>query len=165
MSIQKINVGGQDVEIEDASARASITGLYDELMNMFGTAINTLEGRITTLENIEWVKLIDPTGNIEINQEFSEIRMIASVYGTENINYSFSCNYDSDIFHNSSTRNAEYFITGNPIPNNYGCKFKYTVSQDGKQYISVDSCYNGANTVDNVLEVWIKRKPVQSEPQ
>ncbi len=82
--------------------------------------------------------------------------MIASVYDTENITYSFSCNYNSNIFHNSTTRNAEYFITGNPIVNNYGCKFKYSVSEDGKQYISVDSCYNGANTVDSTLEVWIK---------
>ena len=158
MSIQKININGVDVEIEDVSARSLISEVYLQLEQL-APLINTLNDKVTTIENNKWVKLIDASGNIEINQEFSEIRMIASVYGTENINYSFSCNYDSSIFHNSSTRNAEYFITGNPIPNNYGCKFKYTVSQDGKQYISVDSCYNGANTVDNVLEVWIK-KPI-----
>ena len=156
MSIQKINVGGQDVEIEDASARNLITGVYDELMNMFGTSINTLNNKVTALENSEWVKLTDVSGNIEINQEFSEIRMIASVYDSSNIEYSFSCNYDSNIFHNSTNGRDVYFITGNPIVNNYGCKFKYTVSPDGKQFISVDSCYNGANTVDSVLEIWIK---------
>ena len=142
----------------------NVKKIYAIISESFMQLIPQLQGldtRITDLEkkSSDWVKLSDGSGNIEINQEFSEIRMIASVYGTENINYSFSCKYDSSIFHNSTTRNAEYFITGNPIANNYGCKFKYTVSADGKQYISVDSCYNGANTVDNVLEVWIKRKP------
>ena len=123
---------------------------------------NTLQNhalRIQHIEDSEWVKLNDVSGNIEINQEFSEIRMIASVYDSSNIEYSFSCNYDSNIFHNSTNGRDVHFITGNPIANNYGCKFKYTVSADGKQYISVDSCYNGANTVDCVLDVWIKRKP------
>ena len=132
-----------------------IESLLGELYNI----INIHETRIQTIENSEWVNLGSISGNIEINQEFSEIRMIASVYDSSNIEYSFSCNYDSNIFHNSTNGRDVYFITGNPIVNNYGCKFKYTVSADGKQYISVDSCYNGANTVDNVLEVWIKRKP------
>ena len=136
-----------------------VESLMSEVFNIIGIH----ETRIQTLENSEWVKLIDGSGNIEINQEFSEIRMIASVYDTENITYSFSCNYDSNIFHNSTTRNAEYFITGNPIVNNYGCKFKYTVSGDGKQYISVDSCYNGNNTVDSTLEVWIKTVPTGTQ--
>ena len=136
--------------------------IYDNVRSFLGqvmTAIQNHELRIQTIENSEWVKLSSGSGNIEINQEFSEIRMIASVYDTENITYSFSCNYDSNIFHNTTTRNAEYFITGNPTTNNYGCKFKYSVSQDGKQYISVDSCYNGNNTVDSVLKVWIKTVP------
>ncbi len=138
--------------------------LFQESIYYFSTKVvqneNNIanhETRIQTIEGSEWVNLGSISGNIEINQEFSEIRMIASVYDTENITYSFSCNYDSNIFHNSTTRSAEYFITGNPIVNNYGCKFKYSVSADGKQYISVDSCYNGANTVDCVLEVWIKQ--------
>ena len=136
----------------------------ENLMNAFGITIGDLETRVTTLEqNSEWVLLADGSGNVEINQEFSEIRMVASVYDTQNITYSFSCNYDSNIFHNSTTRNDEYFITGNPIVNNYGCKFKYSVSQDGKQYISVDSCYNGNNTVDSTLEVWIKTVPTGTQ--
>ena len=126
--------------------------IMSEAMNI----IDIHETRIQSIENSDWVNLGSISGSIEINQEFSEIRMIASVYDTENITYSFSCNYDSNIFHNSTTGSDEYFITGNPIVNNYGCKFKYSVSADGKQYISVDSCYNGANTVDCVLEVWIK---------
>ena len=134
--------------------------LYVEtLLGQLTNIINIHETRIQTIEDSVWVELNSGSGNIEINQEFSEIRMIASVYDTENITYSFSCNYDSNIFHNTTNRNAEYFITGNPIVNNYGCKFKYTVSGDGKQYISVDSCYNGANTVDCVLDVWIKTVP------
>ena len=141
----------------------NVKKIYAIISESFMQLIPQLQGldtRITDLEkSSDWVKLIDGSGNIEINQEFSEIRMIASVYDTSNIEYSFSCNYDSNIFHNSTNGRDVYFITGNPIANNYGCKFKYTVSADGKQYISVDSCYNGANTVDNVLEVWIKRKP------
>ena len=142
----------------------NVKKIYAIISESFMQLIPQLQGldtRITDLEkkSSDWVKLSDGSGNIEINQEFSEIRMIASVYDTSNIEYSFSCNYDSNIFHNSTNGRDVYFITGNPIANNYGCKFKYTVSADGKQYISVDSCYNGANTVDNVLEVWIKRKP------
>ena len=137
-----------------------IYGLISESFIQLMPQLQGLDMRITDLEkkSSDWVKLSDGSGNIEINQEFSEIRMIASVYDTANIEYSFSCNYDSNIFHNSTNGRDVHFITGNPIANNYGCKFKYRVT-DGKQYISVDSCYNGANTVDCVLEVWIKRKP------
>ena len=134
--------------------------LYIEnLLGQLDNIINNHETRIQHIETNEWVKLNSGSGNIEINQEFSEIKMIASVYDSSNIEYSFSCNYDSNIFHNSTNGRDVYFITGNPIANNYGCKFKYTVSGDGKQYISVDSCYNGNNTVDSVLDVWIKTIP------
>lgn len=165
MSIQKINIGGVDVEIEDVSARSAITNVFEQIDMAYGSAINTLNQKVEKLENSKWVKLNDASGNIEINQEFSEIRMIASVYDSSNTEYSFSCNYDSNIFHNSTNGRDVYFITGNPIANNYGCKFKYTVTADGKQYISVDSCYNGANTVDYILDVWIKIEPVETEPQ
>ncbi len=149
----------------------NVKKIYENVLSyvetLFTETADIIDSHETRLEDIEnnnnWVNLGSISGNIEINQEFSEIRMIASVYDTENINYSFTCNYDSNIFHNSTTGSNEYFITGNPIVNNYGCKFKYTVATDGKQYISVDSCYNGANTVDCVLEVWIK--PVQTGPQ
>ena len=129
---------------------------------LMGGITNTLQNHALRIQHIEesvWVKLNSDSGNIEINQEFSEIRMIASVYDSSNIEYSFSCNYNSNIFHNATNGRDVYFITGNPIANNYGCKFKYTVSADGKQYISVDSCYNGNNTVDCVLDVWIKTVP------
>ena len=140
--------------------------IYENVMTFLGQAMTTLgntiqnhELRIQHIEESEWVKLNSGSGNIEINQEFSEIKMIASVYDTSNIEFSFNCNYDANIFHNSINGRDVYFITGNPIANNYGCKFKYTVSADGKQHISVDSCYNGANTVDCVLDVWIKTVP------
>ena len=133
------------------------------LLGQLANIIQNHETRIHNIEDSEWLKLISGSGNIEINQEFSEIRMIARVYDTEYNIYSFSCNYDSNIFHNSTSGNDKYFITGNPIVNNYGCKFKYTVSADGKQYISVDSCYNGNNTVDCVLDVWIKTVPTGTQ--
>ena len=131
----------------------------ENLMSETFDIINMHELRIQQIEDNEWVKLNSVNGNIEINQEFTEIKMIASVYDSSNIEFSFNCNYDANIFHNSINGRDVYFITGNPIANNYGCKFKYTVSADGKQYISVDSCYNGANTVDCVLNVWIKTVP------
>ena len=144
--------------------------IYDNLMTFLGQVMTTLQNRIKNhelriqhIEDSEWVKLNSGSGNIEINQEFTEIKMIASVYDSSNIEYSFNCNYDSNIFHNSINGRDVYFITGNPIVNNYGCKFKYTVSADGKQYISVDSCYNGNNTVDCVLDVWIKTVPTGTQ--
>lgn len=144
----------------------NVKKIYENVMlyveNLMSAVIKTIQNhelRIQHIEDSEWAILSSGSGNIEINQEFSEIRMIASVYDSSNIEYSFSCNYDSNIFHNSTNGRDVYFITGNPIVNNYGCKFKYSVSADGKQYISVDSCYNGANTVDSVLEVWIKTVP------
>ena len=144
----------------------NVKKIYDNIMFLLEFKINSVwksfqnhELRIQHIEDSEWVKLNSGSGNIEINQEFTEIKMIASVYDSSNIEYSFNCNYDSNIFHNSPNGRDVYFITGNPITNNYGCKFKYTVSADGKQYLSVDSCYNGANTVDSVFEVWIKTVP------
>ena len=141
--------------------------IIKDTLEMFEQSINYLGNKIIELENksgSEWVEITSANGQeAEITQEFSEIRMLASVYDTQNIAYSFSCNYDSNIFHNSTTRNDEYFITGNPIANNYGCKFKYYVSGDGKQYITVDSCYNGNNTVDSTLKVWIKKVPTGTQ--
>ena len=138
--------------------------LYVEnLLAQLANLIDNHETRIQSIENSEWINLGSISGSIEINQEFSEIRMVASVYDSSNIEFSFSCNYDSNIFHNSINGRDVYFITGNPIANNYGCKFKYSVSEDGKQNISVDSCYNGANTVDCVLDVWIKTIPTGIE--
>ena len=141
----------------------NVMTILRQVMTTLGNTVQNHELRIQHLEDSDWVKLNSGSGNIEINQEFSEIRMIASVYDSSYIEYSFSCNYDNNIFHNSTNGRDVYFITGNPIVNNYGCKFKYTVSGDGKQYISVDSCYNGANNIDSVLDVWIK--PVQSGTQ
>ena len=141
----------------------NVMSYVEILLGQLANIIDTHETRIQQIEDSDWVKLNSGSGNIEINQDFTEIKMIARVYDTENITYSFSCNYDANIFHNSTTRNAEFFITGNPIANNYGCKFKYTVSADGKQYISVDSCYIGNNTVDSTLDVWIKTVPTGTQ--
>ena len=85
MSIQKINIGGADVEIEDVSAR---------------NLINTLDDRVTTLENSpggggsEWVELTTINGQVaEITQKFSEIRM-ACICDT-GVNYSVAYNFDN----------------------------------------------------------------------
>ena len=141
----------------------NVMSYVENLMSSVLIYVENHETRIQHIEESEWVNLGSISGDIEINQEFSEIKMIASVYDSSNIEYSFNCNYDNNIFHNSINGRDVYFITGNPIVNNYGCKFKYTVTADGKQYISVDSCYNGANTVDCVLDVWIKTVPTGTQ--
>ena len=148
------------------NAKRLSQSIMSYIQYLMGGIVNTLQNhalRIQHIEDSNWIKLADGSGNVEINQEFTEIKMIASVYDSSNVEYSFSCNYDSNIFHNSTNGRDVYFITGNPIVNNYGCKFKYTVSGDGKQYISVDSCYNGANTVDCILDVWIKTVPTGTQ--
>ena len=147
MSIQKINVGGEDVEIEDASARTSIT---------------SLNSRVASLENnssgggSEWVELT--TNNVqeaEITQEFSEIRMIC-ICDTD-INFSVTYNFDNSIFHNTINRQPKYLICGNPFDNNYGCMFKYSVTSEGKQYVSVHTCYSGPYKMNNyTFKAWIK---------
>ena len=146
MSIQKININGADVEIEDASAR---------------NLINTLDDRVTTLENSpggggsEWVELRTQYGEAKITQEFSEIRMLCIC--DDYMNYSFTCNYDISIFPNTGEK---YFICGNPKQGNYGCKFKYYVTGNGIKYVSLDNCFNGEGFGSGVFKVWIK--PVQA---
>ena len=145
MSIQKINIGGADVEIEDVSAR---------------NLINTLDDRVTTLENSpggggsEWVKLTTNNGEAEITQEFSEIRMLCI---SDIINYSVTYNFDNSIFHNKIGEQDKYFICGNPKQESYGCSFKYRVSSEGKQYVSVNNCFNGGGIIRNyTFKAWIK---------
>ena len=148
MSIQKINIGGVDVEIEDTSAR---------------NLINTLDDRVTTLENSqgggssEWVELTTHNGEAKITQEFSEIRMMCICDGY--MNYSITCNYDVSIFPNNALV-EKHFICGNPKQNSYGCQFKYYVTGNGIKYVSLDNCFNGEGFGNGVLKVWIK--PVQA---
>ena len=149
MSIQKINIGGADVEIEDASAR---------------NLINTLDDRVTTLENkpgdggsggSEWVELTTINGQAEITQKFSEIRMSCSC--DTDYNFSATYNFDNSIFHNTIGSGARYFICGNPIQNSYGCTFKYLVTFESKQYVSVENCFSGGRLMDNyTFKAWIK---------
>ena len=122
------------------------------------------ETRITTLENnssgSEWLEITSSNGQeAEITQAFSEIKMQARGTGTL---YSVTCSYDSIIFHNSSSDAPTYIVTGNPIQNNYGCKFKYMIV-DGKQYVCVDKCFSGGSQDVIEFRAWIK--PIQSEPQ
>ena len=154
MSIQKININGVDVEIEDVSARTNISNLTSE--------VNTLDGRVTTLENnpgggggggSEWVELTTINGEAEITQEFSEIRMVC-ICNSSGYIYSVSCNYDSTIFPN--TQGERKFVCGNPISSGYGCKFKYSVTSDGKKYVNINSCYDGAITYNYSFKAWIK---------
>ena len=149
MSIQKINIGGEDVEIEDTSAR---------------NLINTLDDRVTTLENnsggggSEWVELTTNSAQeAEITQKFSEIRMMCIC--DNNINYSATYNFDNSIFHNTIGGQTKYFICDNPTQNNYGCIFEYSVTSEGKQYVSINQYYSGGgpNPTNNyTFKVWIK---------
>ena len=150
MSIQKINIGGTDVEIEDVSAR---------------NLINTLDDRVTSLENnsgggggggSEWVELTTINGQkAEITEEFSEIRMICSI--TNGFNQSATYNFDNSIFHNTIGGEPKYFICGSPKQDNYGATFKYSVTSEGKQYVSIDNCYDGVGITNlYTFKAWIK---------
>lgn len=161
MSIQKININGVDVEIEDVSARTNISNLTSE--------VNTLDGRVTTLENnsggggsggSEWVEITSNNGQkAEITQEFSEIRLLAK--GT--CNYSVTYSYDSEIFHNIPGGGDTYMICGNPKRDSFGCMFRYMVSSDGKQQVNVYECFSGGGRETTKFRAWIK--PVPSVPQ
>ena len=51
MSIQKINVGGEDVEIEDASARTNITNINNTIgSETLQTTSKTLKGAINEVK-------------------------------------------------------------------------------------------------------------------
>ena len=130
--------------------------IKDALIN-FTHSIDYLGSKIIELENkssSEWVEITSNNGQeAEITQEFSEIRMQAKTNGTL---YTATCNYDSSIFHNTSYNEASYIITGNPIENNYGCKFKYMVNSSGKQYVCVDKCFNGGKQTAINFRAWIK---------
>ena len=130
--------------------------------------ISSLDTRVTTLENSssgadsEWIEITSSNGQeAEITQEFSEIRLLAKA---TNANYSVTYSYDTTIFHNNSSNAPTYMICGNPIENNYGCKFKYMKQAiTEKQYVCVDSCFSGGSQDAFEFRAWIK--PVPSVPQ
>ena len=174
MSIQKINVGGQDVEIEDASARTNITNINNTIgSETLQTTSKTLKGAINEVKQSiggsgggggsDWVEITsDNKLQAEITQKFSEIRLLAKSL-TVNVNYSVTYNYDSTIFHNNISKLPTYMICGNPMAHNYGCKFQYAVTTTGQQYVSVDSCYSGGGNDAIEFRAWIK--PVPNGPQ
>ena len=130
--------------------------LFSNALNSIQSDINNLETRITTVENLsnEWVEITSDNGQeAEITQEFSEIRMLAKV-GLHS-NYIVTVPYDSNIFHNTSSNAPTYIICGNPIENNYGCKFKYMIANN-KQYVCVDSCFDGGSATASNFRAWIK---------
>ena len=135
--------------------------IIKDTLNMIEQSINYLDNKLIELENnsgSEWIEITSANGQeAEITQEFSEIKM--QVRGTGTL-YSVTCDYDSIIFHNSSSDAPTYIVTGNPIENNYGCKFKYMVLSNGKQYICVDKCFSGGSQEGIEFRAWIK--PVQS---
>ena len=118
------------------------------------------ETRITTLENSssgadsDWIEITSSNGQeAEITQEFTEIKMQARGTGTL---YSVTCDYDNIIFHNTTSNAPTYIICGNPTQNNYGCKFKYMVTSNGKQYVCVDKCFSGGSQEGTEFRAWIK---------
>ena len=136
-------------------AITQMSNLFSEALNSIQSDINNLDTRITTVENSEWVEITSSNGlEAEITQEFSEIRMLAKV-GLHS-NYVVTCNYDSNIFHNTSGNAPTYIICGNPTENNYGCKFKYMMTGQGKQYVCADSCFEGGSATASTFRAWIK---------
>ena len=140
-----------------------IINTFQESINYFSTKVvqneNNIanhETRITTLENSKWIEITSSNGQeAEITQEFSEIRMWCR--SNTGLNYSVNYIYDSSIFPN--TKGEKYFICGNPRQNNFGCSFKYKVTSDGKKYVGVNQCYNGADAIFNyTFKAWIKPK-------
>lgn len=118
------------------------------------------ETRITTLENSsgsDWVEITSSNGQeAEITRPFKEIRMLARCSG--GINYTVTVPYDENIF---NLVGPSYFMCGNPTANNYGCKFKHMIANN-KQYVCVDSCFNGGNQDASEFRAWIK---VDNTPQ
>ena len=140
-------------------AITQMSNLISEALNSIQTDINNLDTRITTVEenlSSEWVEITSNNGlEAEITQEFSEIRMLAKV-GLHS-NYIVTVPYDSNIFHNTSSNAPTYIIAGNPIVNNYGCKFKYMKQAiTEKQYVCVDSCFEGGENTTCSFRAWIK---------
>ena len=132
----------------------SIISYVQYLMSGITNTIQNHELRIQHIEDSDWVEITSTNGQeAEITQEFSEIKMQARGTGTL---YSVTCNYDDVIFHNSSSDAPTYMICGNPTENNYGCKFKYMVASDNKQYVSVDSCFSGSTYDAYEFRAWIK---------
>ena len=124
------------------------------MSDLVANEITKLSNRVTVLENNEWVEITSDNGQeAEITQEFSEIRMLAKV-GLHS-NYIVTVPYDSNIFHNTSSNAPTYIICGNPIENNYGCKFKYMIANN-KQYVCVDSCFDGGSATASNFRAWIK---------
>lgn len=131
--------------------------IIKDTLKMFEQAINYLNNKIIELENkssSEWVEITSANGqDAEITQEFSEIRLLAKC---SNANYSVTYSYDSTIFHNTPGNAPTYMICGNPTQNNYGCKFKYMITSNGKQYVCVDKCFNGGSQDAYEFRAWIK---------
>ena len=148
------------------SLNNTVKNLLEQITNNTNN-ISSLDRRVATLENSsvgadsDWIEITSSNGQeAEITQEFSEIRLLAKA---TNANYSVTYSYDSNIFHNSSSDAPTYMICGNPIENNYGCKFKYMVASNGKQYVCVDKCFSGGGYDAIAFRAWIK--PVPSGPQ
>ena len=155
----KIGINYKNIKNFVVNSINQMSLLFNNALNSIQSDINNLDTRITTLEenSDEWIEITCSNGvEAEITQEFSEIRMLAKVGSS---NYCITCNYDSTIFHNNSSEEPKYFICGNPSENNYGCKFKYIKQAiTEKQYVCVDSCYNGGSQDAYAFRAWIKPK-------
>ena len=86
MSIQKINVGGQDVEIEDASARTSIA-------NINSTTLSTN----TNIKNIARVLGVTKGCNIEYKNKVDSLTINNSNSSTKIVHFSYLFNDNCDV--------------------------------------------------------------------
>lgn len=165
----KIGFNAKKLYIQIMTELSGAISYLETKVNKNSSDIENMGGRITTIENslenlpsdYDWLEITASNGQeAEITRPFKEIRMLARV-GSSGNNYCVTCNYDSTIFHNSTTGGNKYFVCGNPSANNYGCKFKYSLV-DGKQYVCVDSCFDGGSYDASEFRAWIK---VDNTPQ
>ena len=173
MSIQKINIGGEDVEIEDVSARTNITNINNTIgSETLQTTSKTLKGAINEVKQsvsgsggggglpcIDTSNIIYEQSSV-INEKITytateDCIMCLSLglwsYGTY-INVNNTRVFDADC--GSSSNGAPSFMTLNLKK---GDVFKYSPSGNSSNRISFSysfTCnYNSANTVDCTLEV------------
>ena len=94
MSIQKINVGGQDVEIEDASARTSIANINSTMLSSNANTLNI--GRVLGVAKDCDIRYQNNATGININNATND-KIIA------HFNYLFNDYCDIDIKVGNST--------------------------------------------------------------
>lgn len=95
MSIQKINVGGQDVEIEDASARTSIANINSTMLSSNANTLNI--ARVLGVSDEYSYTYKNKISDLSITNNSATFKVI-------HFNYLFNDNCDVDIKVGGSTK-------------------------------------------------------------